>query len=79
MKVRELVDKMHGIHSYGIYGRDECVAESHVNMQQMMKYLDEEVFYFNVWIYDDKDYDIEGHQIDVKRIRCCIYCNNYFN
>lgn len=28
---------------------------------------------FNVFIYDDTDYNIDGKKINVKRIRCCIY------
>ena len=73
MKVRELLMKMEGVCSYGFYTRSGKVLNAHPNVHEIMDYLDDEVFRFKVWIYDDKDTDIQGKEFDVKRIRCCIY------
>lgn len=73
MKVRELLMKMVGVCSYGFYTRTGEVINAHPDVNEIMSFLDEDVDHFKVWIYDDKDVDIRGNEINVKRIRCCIY------
>lgn len=73
MKLVELLHKMDGVDSYGLYTRTGQVIKSHPTIQDLMGYLKEEVHHFKVWIYDDTDINIQGDKFDVKRIRCCIY------
>ena len=75
MKVKELLEKMNGVYSYGVYDRDGVTGDTQCSINSIMKYMEEEVDHFSVFTYDDTDYDIDGKKINVKRIRCCIYCS----
>ena len=67
MKVKELLIKMSGVSSYGIYKSNNEPLNAHPTINEMMQYVDREVKSFDVFIYDDTE---NGNK--VKRIRCCI-------
>ena len=64
MTVKELLEKMEGCSSYGVYTKHATDDEAHADSKTIIKYLDRKVERFNVWIYDEKE---------SKKIRCCIY------
>lgn len=73
MKVKELLEKMDGCSSYGIYTKEGEAEETHTDSKTIIKYLDRKVERFNVWIYDEVDKTFSGQEYNAKRIRCCIY------
>ena len=64
MTVKELLEKMEGCSSYGVYTKEGDAEETHTDSKTIIKYLDRKVNRFTVWIYDEKEF---------KKIRCCIY------
>jgi len=73
MTVKELLDKMEGVSSYGVYTKSGEIENTHTDSKTIIKYLDRKVDRFNIWIYDELDKTIFGKEYNAKRIRCCIY------
>ena len=73
MTVKELLGKMVGVKSYGIYTKNGEVLNAHPTTQELVEYLDKEVNHFDSFIYDDYDYDIQGNKFGTKNIRSCVY------
>ena len=71
--VRELLNRMTGVDDVGIYDINGDYLIVYAKATDIMLYADELIDRFNVWIYDDKMKTINGDEVDVKRIRCCIY------
>lgn len=71
--VKELLSRMTGVDSIGIYDVDEQWIVTHPNANELMLFVDEPIDHFNVWIYDEKATTYEGKPYDAKRIRACIY------
>lgn len=76
MKLKELITKMNGVKSYGLYFVDantntsklEVLKEpliSNCTIQDVVKYLSYDVYEFNLGIFDDDKNN--------KYIRACIY------
>lgn len=71
--VKELLSRMTGVDSIGIYDVDEQWIVTHPDANELMLFVDELVDHFHVWIYDEKAKDYNGNDYDAKHIRACIY------
>lgn len=77
--VKELLNRMTGVESVGVYDIAGDYILVYAKPTDIMLYADELIDHFDVWIYDDKTTTIQGDEINVKRIRCCIYLSRVKN
>lgn len=75
MNLKELITKMNGVTNYGLYFVDANTLKGlkepiipNCTVQDAIKYLSYEVYYFNLSIFDDDKNN--------KYIRACIYLKN---
>lgn len=73
MQLGELVLKMSGVDSWGLYDSDDKPIQVESDGKALLENQDKEIRHTHVFIYDYDDKDIFGNKIECKGIRCCVY------
>ena len=79
MKVKELILKLEGIKSYGLYAKTGEAISVELSPKDCLNYSDCEVQSAKMFIYDYNDKDLFGNTLELKGIRCCIYIDEERN
>lgn len=72
MSVKELLMAIEGPSTYTIKAKDGTILEDEVGPKEIIKYLDDEVSSFKVWVYDEHKKLPDGSPYTANLICCTI-------